>query len=82
MIKRVFKVIFKYITKDKISPIFLTEMTDTEWKSSEVVTIGSNKFQSHLTDINNINDIKYKLDKLIANNKKILKASQKHIRLL
>lgn len=54
-------------------------MTDTEWKSSEVVTIGSNKFQSHLTNLDDINDIKGKLDLLIDNNKKILKASHKHI---
>jgi hypothetical protein len=54
-------------------------MKDTNWKSSDVVTVNNNKFQSHLASLKDINEIKEKLDVLIDSNKKILKASHKHI---
>lgn len=54
-------------------------MTGNIWKSSEVVTVNNNKFQSHLTNLDDINEIKEKLDLLIEGNKKITKASHKHI---
>lgn len=54
-------------------------MTNSSWKSSEVITVNNNKFQSHITSLNDINEIKEKLDLLIQGNKKITKASHKHI---
>lgn len=54
-------------------------MPSDSWKSSEVVAVNNNKFQSHITTLNDINDVKEKLDLLVKNNKKITKASHKHI---
>lgn len=54
-------------------------MSSNSWRSSEVVTVNNNKFQSHITNLNDINEIKEKLDLLINGNKKITKASHRHI---
>ena len=49
------------------------------WSSSEPITINHNKFQSHIISLKNKDDIKDKLQLLINTNKRIHKASHKHI---
>lgn len=50
-----------------------------EWISSEPMTVNQNKFQSHLIRLDSKEEIEEKLHELIDNNKKIKKASHKHI---
>ncbi|XBW37473.1 hypothetical protein QEN19_003055 [Hanseniaspora menglaensis] len=49
------------------------------WVSSEPFIIKNNKFQSHLTSLYSRKEIETKLKMLIESNKKIKKASHKHI---